>query len=354
MNRNNYSLEVLVNGRPVQEYQKDSKTFIEGRRGTEYSIRFRNNSHKKLMGIFSVDGLEVLEGVEAAKAEVGYIIDPFSSLDVKGFRIDESSVAAFKFGDTEESYSNTQGYAVKDPVTKETTYEKTTRNNGVIGVRVYEEAAPEPYKQPYASYSSVKFGPGYGPTGVKYSPGSTIDLFHFSGCSPITGCYSPGSWGSTLGMTSGCGIHPINFATGCHYIHTDVNEYGDLHAIDTINLTCSTSYAHGGMVTASASYSASLSPGEMVMKPSALRSAAPSAPPVWDIGTSLGSKVTDKVKEVEFKRSETFVDLEIYYASREALTKYGIDFTNTKQVTAWPKAFEDRKKYCKMPDWYKG
>lgn len=295
MNKNNYSLEILVNSRPVKEYYHKEKVFIEARKDYEYTLKFRNNNAKRVMAIFSVDGLEVLEGKEAAKAETGYIIEPFSSLDIKGFRIDENSVAAFKFNHTELSYSNTQGYAVENPVTKQTDYIKTTKNNGTIGVRVFEEKP------------------------VSVAPVSSVSYYNLvaSGC-------SPSSFAS--------------YATGTFF--------------DNI------------LISTSVSFPPHHSQSQYSAQVGALRGKGMSAGPItedyfapvpnFDIGTSLGSRLTDKVKEVAFNRAETFVELEIYYASRESLINYGIDFSNTKQIVAWPQAFEEKKKYCKMPDWYKG
>lgn len=80
----------------------------------------------------------------------------------------------------------------------------------------------------------------------------------------------------------------------------------------------------------------------------------PAAAPSFDTSTAWGSKLEDKVKEVSFKRSTTVTDLEIYYASRVSLEQFGIDFSNTKQIFAWPSAFEDKKQYCKVPANWEG
>ncbi len=113
MHKSNYGLELLVNGRPVKEYYKDNKSFVESRNGTEYTLRFRNNSWKRVMAILSVDGIEVLKGKAAVEADNGYIVDAFSSIEVKGYRIDDKNVAAFKFAETAQGYNVTVGAAMK-------------------------------------------------------------------------------------------------------------------------------------------------------------------------------------------------------------------------------------------------
>jgi hypothetical protein len=305
------------------------------------------------MGVFSIDGLDVLHGAVASESTVGYIIDPFSSLDIKGFRIDSSSVAAFKFSNTEKSYSNTQGVAVTNPVTKETTYEKTTKNNGTIGVRVYEEAtADHNYDGQYKTWQ-----PSPIPT---TTPSLGFNIHLYSGM-------PAGAWGSM--HVSGC-ASPITsqhiFATGTAYIN-NVYSSQPQYTCDTNNsrnrtLYQSTSIYSGPSPADLQNIACASSAGEYIVPRQSVNQFGELkaigeitlTPPTFDIGTSLGSKLQDKVKEIEFKRKEGFVELVIYYASKESLTKFGIDFSNTKQITAWPQAFEEKRQFCKVPDWYKG
>ena len=80
-----------------------------------------------------------------------------------------------------------------------------------------------------------------------------------------------------------------------------------------------------------------------------------SAPtPHFDTGTTWGGKIEDRVKEVTFKCVSAYVDLVIYYASRRSLESYGIDFSKTKQIFAWPSAFGEKPTFCKVPEGYQG
>jgi hypothetical protein len=89
MNKNNYEVNVIVNGRPVREYYHNGQFYIEARENYEYSIKLKNHSHKKIMAVLSVDGIDVLKGKSATDAESGYIINPYSSTEIKGYRIDD-------------------------------------------------------------------------------------------------------------------------------------------------------------------------------------------------------------------------------------------------------------------------
>ena len=105
MSSEKYTVEVLVNGKPVKKYNHQSKVYIEGRSGTEYSLRLRNNSFDRVLAIISVDGVNVITGQVASENDTGYIIDPNSSIDVSGFRKDKNTVGSFVFRGKNESYS---------------------------------------------------------------------------------------------------------------------------------------------------------------------------------------------------------------------------------------------------------
>lgn len=317
-------MEVLVNGRPVSEYFKETKSFIEARQGTEYTLRFRNNSWKRVMAVFVVDGVEVIKGKSGAEADTGYIVDPWSSIEVKGYRINDSEVASFKFSSNAQSYTSLVGVKEVNPVTQEVTYKKDTKNNGVIAVRVYDEKVePRDYK---------KTGPLRGPLISGWSnPNVHRGSFLYSGCPPqgnvSTGCAN--SWTITSTTTLSCGGSVVGGSV----------------------MDCLTE----GPV-ASATYNCSVGPDMAnVTKSATRRSLIPNfEKPNFDVGTTWGTKQQDKVREVNFVKADTYVDIEIYYASRESLAQYGIDFSNTKQIFGWPKAFEDKKQYCKVPEGYQG
>jgi hypothetical protein len=121
---NKFELSLVVAGKNVREYQKDGNTFVEGKDGSEYIVKFKNNHSKRVMVIFSIDGLEPLKGEKAEDCKIGYIVNANSSFELKGFRIDNNNVAAFKFGKRQDSYAATNGDIL---------------NVGVVGVRVFEE-----------------------------------------------------------------------------------------------------------------------------------------------------------------------------------------------------------------------
>ena len=127
-----FELAVCVNGRSVKEYVHNQHTFIEGKKGSEYTVKLKNQSSTRVLAVLSIDGLDVLKGKSAELADNGYIINPYSSIEIKGYRITDNDVASFIFQNKKDSYAATTG--------KE-------NNVGVIGVRYYgERVESEPYQ----------------------------------------------------------------------------------------------------------------------------------------------------------------------------------------------------------------
>lgn len=126
-------LEILVNGRPVHEYYHEGKTFIEGRKGNEYSIKFSNDSSIRRKIVTSVDGLNVMTG--DSTWERAYVVEPWGNVIIPGWRKDSDNVAAFIFSSIPSSYN-------------QNTPAGDAKNVGVIGCRVFNEEKPV-YSQQY-------------------------------------------------------------------------------------------------------------------------------------------------------------------------------------------------------------
>lgn len=352
MNTNNYSLEVHINGRPAREFYKDQRAFIEGREGSQYTLKFRNNSWKRVLAVFSVDGIEVIEGKVATEFKGGYVIDPFSSIEIKGYRIDEDSVAAFRFAKTHKSYSNTVGGASVDTKTGEVEYTKTTRNNGIIGVRVFEEKPkPAPKLETYGYSGWAYTSPLYA-SGLSYTVGNVA----ISGCcitSVTTGGFFPSRSYDQHEVLPYFTIYATGCASALHNINSTVNgsfadEQEKVRGVISASYTASSYTVDRQDIN---QYGQLSSVSRSIVTPPVSTPIAPD----FNLGTTWGEKVSDKIKEVDFEKTEEFTDIEIYYDSRESLAFYGIDFEATKQIAKWPSAFEDkRKQFCKVPENYKG
>lgn len=133
-------LNILVKNRVIDQYYHDGKTFVEGRKGSDYTIQYYNNSPNRVKVVLSVDGLNVISGDTDWKR--GYVVEPWGTLNVPGWRKDNNNVAKFVFSSIHGSYNqhNDSG---------------DVNNVGVIGAMVFNEQPqviwnsftlmPEPY-----------------------------------------------------------------------------------------------------------------------------------------------------------------------------------------------------------------
>lgn len=124
-----YQLTVCPLGRsPADEYYHQGQTWIEGREGSTYTLGFHNRSSSRVLVILSVDGLDVLRGQPAGHLSEGYVVEPNSSINVPGWKVDNNTAAEFFFSKVGKSYVTKMG--------------QNASNAGVIGAMVFMEAAP--------------------------------------------------------------------------------------------------------------------------------------------------------------------------------------------------------------------
>jgi hypothetical protein len=120
-----FELYVLVDGKTIREYNHDQATFVEGRDGSDYTIRVRNGTSARASFVLSVDGLSVLDGKECGDGSPGYVLSAGETLDVIAYKVDDVTGAKFVFGTKDNSYSSQIG--------------RGTDNIGVIAARVFRE-----------------------------------------------------------------------------------------------------------------------------------------------------------------------------------------------------------------------
>lgn len=100
------------------------RTYVVGQDGLRYTMHIRNDTGGSFEMVSSVDGLDIVDGKPANYGKRGYILAPYSTLVVEGFRTSQHAVAAFRFGSVTESYAaRTSG----------------DRNVGVIGFAFFAE-----------------------------------------------------------------------------------------------------------------------------------------------------------------------------------------------------------------------
>lgn len=112
------------NASALPVYSKDGRRYVVGTPGNEYAVRIRNCTGARVMVVTSVDGVNVISGDTAAPSQSGYVLDPWGSVEILGWRKSLDRTAAFFFTEHRNSYAA-----------------RTGRSNdvGVIGVAVFRE-----------------------------------------------------------------------------------------------------------------------------------------------------------------------------------------------------------------------
>jgi hypothetical protein len=112
------------NGTPLPSANFGGQDYVAGADGQRYVIQIENHTNNRFEAVATVDGLDVVDGKDGSMAKRGYLINPWATLQIDGFRRSQSAVAAFRFGAVKDSYAARKG---------------NDRNVGVIGVAFFHE-----------------------------------------------------------------------------------------------------------------------------------------------------------------------------------------------------------------------
>ncbi|MFI5370797.1 MAG: hypothetical protein ACHQ52_04495 [Candidatus Eisenbacteria bacterium] len=112
-------VQIEVDGRDVPLYPSprwDSRRYFEAMRAHEYSVVLRNTTGGRVAVLVSVDGLNVISGQRSAlgNGESMYVLDPYGSATIHGWRTSLDDVRRFVFVDEERSYATRSGQANGD------------------------------------------------------------------------------------------------------------------------------------------------------------------------------------------------------------------------------------------------
>jgi hypothetical protein len=115
-------------GQAMTTYVKDGRTYVAGRPASLYAIRLANQTDGRVMVVLSVDGVNIITGETASVGQTGYVLDPWRSYDISGWRKSDTKIASFVFAALGDSYAARTG---------------RPGNVGVIGMAAFLEK-PEP------------------------------------------------------------------------------------------------------------------------------------------------------------------------------------------------------------------
>jgi len=130
-------LQIVDRGRGdvLTTWRHRGTSWVAGRPGDRYALRLSNRSGGRVLVVLSVDGVNVVSGETASTGQTGYVLGPWGSAEITGWRKGWSEAAAFYFTALPDSYASRTG---------------RPDNVGVIGVAVFREARPIRYDYPAA------------------------------------------------------------------------------------------------------------------------------------------------------------------------------------------------------------
>ena len=119
-------------GRTLPEYRHRANEWIAGMPGHRYSVRLTNNTGERVLVVLSVDGVNAVSGQTASGSQAGYVLDPWETADIAGWRKSLDDIAQFVFTDLPDSYAARTG---------------RPDNVGVVGIAVFRERQVRPQPQ---------------------------------------------------------------------------------------------------------------------------------------------------------------------------------------------------------------
>lgn len=125
-----FQFDVLVDGRPLQEYYGRGRTYIEALEGAEYELRIRNPLPERVAVALSVDGLSTIDARHTSAWNASkWVIEPYGTITIKGWQMSTERARHFYFTTERDSYGAKLGQ---------------TANLGVISAVFFRERRREP------------------------------------------------------------------------------------------------------------------------------------------------------------------------------------------------------------------
>jgi len=113
------NVQVLVDGDPAPLYPSpngDARRYVQAFAGRSYSVVLHNNSGQRIAVLLAVDGLNVVNGerTSLASSEPMYVLSPWETATIRGWRTSLDEVRQFVFVDERRSYAERTGQANGD------------------------------------------------------------------------------------------------------------------------------------------------------------------------------------------------------------------------------------------------
>jgi hypothetical protein len=123
-----YSMEVLVDGRPLTAYAANGASYVEALKGREYSVRLTNRTGERVAVALAVDGLNSIDAKHTSSRDARkWILAPWETVTLSGWQTGSATARRFVFTSESNSYGAWLG---------------RTGDLGVISAAFFREAQP--------------------------------------------------------------------------------------------------------------------------------------------------------------------------------------------------------------------
>ncbi|HEV2912257.1 MAG TPA: hypothetical protein VGX92_02975 [Pyrinomonadaceae bacterium] len=134
-----FDVDVLVDGRPLEEYAARGRRYVEALEGAEYELRVRNPLGVRVAVALSVDGLNTIDARRTSAMNASkWVIEPYQTITIRGWQMSSERARRFYFTSERDSYGAKLGQ---------------TANLGVISAVFFRERQPvviaPPPRDPY-------------------------------------------------------------------------------------------------------------------------------------------------------------------------------------------------------------
>jgi len=125
-----FTMEILVDGRPLSEYAARGAVYVEALEGREYSVRLRNRTAGRVAVALSVDGLNSIDAATTSAREARkWILGPYEMITLDGWQTGQATARRFFFTSEGRSYG---------------AWLDQTDNLGIVSAAFFREQLPPP------------------------------------------------------------------------------------------------------------------------------------------------------------------------------------------------------------------
>ena len=100
-----FEVQILVDGRPLSEYDARGKSYVEAIAGAEYEVRIRNPLPYRVAVALSVDGLNTIDARHTTAWNASkWVIEPYGTISITGWQMSSERARRFYFTSERDSY----------------------------------------------------------------------------------------------------------------------------------------------------------------------------------------------------------------------------------------------------------